>query len=115
MAEEMSYGEIYAIQGFMDLLECELATYEYLCEQKRRKVNDIRRHRTIITRTFVEMAGPMLRMRAATEKSGKVYHPRYQNVFRVKGLLDNTQRAPSSMVIEEYCNRKELPLEASSG
>lgn len=104
MAEsEMSVTEIYAVQSFMVLLERELATFEYMCSLKSTGVNEKRRHKNIITDSFLSMTQAMLQMRAATKDSGKMYHPIYiHSASRVNELLDQIAEISPVAVIARY-------------
>jgi hypothetical protein len=103
----MTDEEAYIIQACGGLLEFAMATYEGLIHVKRASVSELRRHKSVIRDSFVELGPDMLR--ACEHAGSRQLHPRWRMNIRVKELLKDLllHEATPAAVIDRYLEKHE--------
>jgi len=91
----------YTIAGFQYLLECEMATYEHLKMNKRSSKNEIKRHESIITKTFYNHRGVFAKLTNSGSKPAG-----YNACPRVDDILNQASKTSLKEALEEYFKQK---------
>lgn len=107
----MTNEEAYAIQAFGGPLEFIMATYEWLLCRKSSAQSEIRRHKSFIQSTFIEMGPTMLKAceHIGLEANHRYQHPRWKFNMRVKTLLKDLLISGSTaeVVVNSYLVEQE--------